>query len=189
MGKGSTLKRKTLQELNGLFLSLQVRPFRPNAPLLRNSKLLHLEPRKEKVAKKKTRNHGKKGTTFIKVTCSHACTPAVPITVNVFLRMLLNLVPGPTNFNDLNPSKTLPAKHTTKLAKNDNFFSTTNISNKHCKKRPRRLQQQDFSLFSPLFFLIASHPIPVASGICFATTWQRTSFIACSEKETIPTRH
>ena len=127
------------------------------------------------------------GTTFIKVICSHACAPSVPVTANAIFTDAAECCAWPHQLQRLEILRRHPLRNIAKLAKNDNFFSTTNISNKHCKKRSRRLRQQDFALFSPLFFLIASQQIPVASGICFATTWQRTSFIAYSKKETIPT--
>ncbi len=92
-----------------------------------------------------------------------------------FLRMLLNAVSGPTNFNDLK------------------FFEGTLCKTYRaaCQKLllvDQHLQQAlqevtETSTAARLRTIFAITPsycepkIPVDSGICFATTWQRTSFI------------
>ena len=104
------------------------------------------------------------GTTFIKVICSHACAPSVPVTANAIFTDAAECCAWPHQLQRLEILRRHPLRNIAKLAKNDNFFSTTNISNKHCKKRSRRLRQQDFALFSPLPLLIASQKSPSTLG-------------------------
>ena len=130
------------------------------------------------------------GTTFIKVSCSHACTPLVPVTANaIFYGCCWMLCLAPPTSTTWNSSKAPSAKLIAQLAKN--FFSSTSISNKHCKKWPRRLRQQDFALFSPLPLLIASQKSPSTLGFVSQPHGRGhpLSCIACSKKETITTWH